>query len=98
MYTKEKGEPLNFIECLHLLRTLEKSKIIQVDPNNKDNLLIYRKAGDSFPEGWYSENIFNIAQDLVNNADDQRFLEDVLEKRGIALTFEILWPAILCDT
>lgn len=87
IYTKSIEEPLIFIECVQLLETLIENKIIQKDPNNKDNILVYRLAGTENPEGWYSENILTSASEIFHDEESQQFLRKLLEEKGIVLKF-----------
>lgn len=41
--------------------------LLHADPNNSNNILVYREAGTDSPEGWYSENILSVAGALVSN-------------------------------
>ena len=43
---------------------------LHLDPNNSDNIIIYRNKGEFSPEGWYSESITDIAYELLNNPDN----------------------------
>lgn len=87
-YTKSIDEPLIFIECIQLLETLIENGIIQKDPNNKDNILVYRLAGTENPEGWYSENILTSASEICHDEESQQFLRKVLEEKEISLKFK----------
>ena len=78
---------LSFSECLQLLVQLIEKEFIKADSNNKDNILIYRKAGNNSPEGWYSENIFSVAQELANDYNSQQRLQKVLEAKGFEPKF-----------
>ena len=79
---------MNFVECLQLLEVLIKNNIISIDENNKNNVLVYREAGEKFPEGWYSENIHSVARELVDDIKAQEYLRNVLSEKGIVLEFE----------
>lgn len=87
LYTKDMSEPLNFMECEQLLSKLIEEKYILKDPNNENNMLVYRKAGTTYPEGWYSENILSTASDLVNDLQGQKILRETLAKNGIEMQF-----------
>jgi hypothetical protein len=71
---------LNFYNCLCLLGELAKKDIITFDPKDKNRILVYRSEGKSTPEGWYSENIHDAAQELLRNPTDQKFLLAAYEK------------------
>ena len=49
-----------FLAFIYIAEELKKSGFLKQDPANKDNILVYRKAGDkNHPEGWYSENLLS---------------------------------------
>lgn len=87
-YTKSMDEPLIYIECVQLLEKLVENGYIQKDPNNADNILVYRQAGAENPEGWYTENLMSSAGDLMRDEKGQRFLRETLAKDGIEMQFK----------
>lgn len=87
-YTKSMDEPLIMYECMQLLDTLVKNGIIHRDPDNANNILVYMKADELNPEGWYSQNLMSAAQDLLDDIDGQQFLRRELENRNIDMVFE----------
>lgn len=89
-YTKSLKEPLIFYECLQLLDVLIKHNIVLRDPNNKNNVIIYRKAQGTNPEGWYSDNIHSVARELTHDIKGQKYLRKVLKTKGILLEFRPL--------
>ncbi|MBP0958576.1 MAG: hypothetical protein J5992_00435 [Oscillospiraceae bacterium] len=93
-YTKDLNEPLIFIECLKMLEVAVDNGILQRDPDEKNNILVYRAAGDDYhPEGWYSENIHSVAQELLEQVEDQIAIREALQERGIILEFPDVIPA-----
>ncbi len=94
VYSKNTDEKLNFYECLQLLEKLIENDIISKDPNNENNVLVYRMAGEPKelnPEGWYTENIFDTAHDLVNDEEGQHFLMQELVNKNVVMEFERPW-------
>ena len=71
---------LKFYECLELLKQLVEKDILKFDFDNPDNIIVYREAGSKYKEGWYSENIYNVAQELLNVGNSQQYLINILEK------------------
>lgn len=71
---------LNFYNCLCLLGEFAKNNIISSDPKDKNRILVYRSEGKNTPEGWYSENIHDVAQELLRNPTEQKFLLSAYEK------------------
>ncbi len=88
LYTKDMDEPLIYIECVQLLEKLVENGYIQKDPNNADNILVYRQAGVENPEGWYTENLMSSASDLMRDEKGQKFLRETLAKDGIEMQFK----------
>lgn len=88
LYTKDMDEPLIYIECVQLLEKLVENGYIKKDPNNADNILVYRQAGAENPEGWYTENLMSSASDLMRDEKGQKFLRETLAKDGIEMQFK----------
>ena len=56
--------------CLHL----DKDGFHRYKGQIRDNVLVYRGAGPEEPEGWYSENLMSLAQELRNDPNGQKEL------------------------
>lgn len=41
--------------------------LLQRDPKNEQNILVYKTEGSNGPKGWYSENLLEVAIGLVKN-------------------------------
>ena len=65
------NQKLNFYQCIQLLSALAEKEIIQRDPENKNNILVYRSAGTEYPEGFYSQNLLSTASELVDDEEGQ---------------------------
>lgn len=50
------------------------------DPNNQNNIVVYRMADSENPEGWYSQNILNIASELSGNHREFNILCEEINK------------------
>ena len=72
---------LNFYGCLSLLKELTNKDIIKFDIDNPDNILVYRDKSKIQKEGWYSVNIFTVAQELLNDGNSQQYLMSVYEEK-----------------
>lgn len=83
-------EKLNYYQCLQLLEKCVKEKVIIGDPapERASNILIYRNKGTKQPEGWYSENIFTVASELVDDEDGQKIILAALSEMGIEFSCE----------
>lgn len=88
IYTKSIEESLTFYECLQLIDKLIENNILMQNPDDKNCVLVYRAAGKANPEGWYSENVFDTAQELLNDIEGQRFLRQKLIDKNITLEFK----------
>lgn len=86
-YNKSLDEPLIFIECLQLIEKLIDIGVIQRVPDGSDRIAIYRAKGIEEPEGWYSENIFTVAQELLGDIEGQQYLRGILAEKGIKKPF-----------
>lgn len=86
-YTKPLKELLNYYECLQLLDTLLKHKIVYLDTKNNENVMVYRKASKSYAEGWYSVNKHMLACELLQDIKWQIKLRKDLKKQSIKLEF-----------
>ncbi len=88
-YTKDHSKRLKFYEILQLLTQMKEADLLHSDPENKNNILVYRAVGkNGKPEGWYSENIFSVAQELMDNYKSQQALWHVLEEHNFEPCFE----------
>lgn len=81
-------ESLTFYECLQLLSKMVECGMLMRDPNDKNRVLVYRAASGFNSEGWYSENIFDTAQDLFNDIEGQKFLMQELISNKVAMKIE----------
>lgn len=90
-YEVENDRTLNFIECVQLLNILKENEILNEDPSNKENLIIYHGKNEHLgymEEGWYSIPINDIASELRGDEEGQKYLRNILEENSIELVFE----------
>lgn len=66
-----------FLGLLYVMDEMLDKNIFQRDPNNPNNMLIYRTGSATTPKGWYSENICSATSDLFQ---DEKSMEYVLEE------------------
>lgn len=71
--------PLSFMECINLISSLVRIGVLHQDPEDRNNVIIYRNAGKNDPEGWYSQNIMSTAGELANSPQQQVSLFYALE-------------------
>lgn len=79
---------LTFFQCIELLEACVKSGILASDPSDANRILVYRDAGETEPEGWYSETVLSAAQELLDAPAGQQLLIKQLEKKGLAFDCE----------
>ena len=77
---------MTYFQCIKLLEACIKNGILASDPDDANRLLVYRGAGKTAPEGWYSEPVMSVAQELLLHTEGQELLVKELEKKGV--TFE----------
>lgn len=65
-FTQDKSE--TFMLIVAEIQDAISNGFLHADPNNSNNILVYREAGSRSPEGWYSENILSVAGDLALNS------------------------------
>lgn len=82
-------KPMDFQQCIQFVDTLIQKDLLQIDPDNKDNILVYREAGMKSPEGWYSENILSIASELADDINDQQNMLKALRDKIDASILDI---------
>ena len=70
-----------FLKIVEEINDLVKKGLLQVDPRNKNNILVYREKGDKNPEGWYSENIFDVASELLHDPDNYEAFKNAAREK-----------------
>lgn len=81
------GERLTFYECIQLLDKLAECDILMRDPNNKNNLITFRSADELNPEGFYTQAVIDVAQELYEDIEGQKFLIDELKTKDADFEF-----------
>lgn len=74
---------MTFFDAFNLLMMATNHGIVHREGSM---VFVYRQAGsppEENPEGWYKENITDIAQELMNDEEGQQVLIDALRKKGI---------------
>lgn len=74
-------QKMTYFQCIKLLEACIKNGILASDPDDANRLLVYRGAGKTAPEGWYSEPVMSVAQELLLHTEGQELLVKELEKR-----------------
>lgn len=74
-----------FLGLLYVVNEMLEKGIFQKDPNNQDNMLVYRAASPTHPEGWYSENIHSAVSDLFHDTESMDYVLHEAVSAGIAI-------------
>lgn len=72
-----------FLGLVNIVHELLKADVLQYDPKNHDNMLIYRSAGKDSPEGWYSQNILSAVSELFHDKEQMEYVLSVAKEKGI---------------
>lgn len=87
---REKRKP-KFIAYVKMLDALAEAELLSRDPNNHNNLLVYKEDVEmedgSVESGWFSENIFELAQELYNSEESMKELLSVVKEKGWTAMF-----------
>ena len=86
-----------YIDALFLINLCVKHGILQ---SRGSCVFIYRDAGanpEESPEGWYLEQIDDVACELMNDEEGQRALISALQERGVAFRTVDKRPIELTD-
>ena len=84
-YTKEiklEGKRVRYIDIVEQIEAAIDQGMIQRDPDDKDSILVYRSEGIETPEGWYSQNILDVASEMYHDQENySSFLSAVEESK-----------------
>lgn len=72
-----------FLGLTYIINELLKIDVLQYDPENHDNMLIYRSASENNPEGWYSQNILSAVSELFQDKEQMDYVLSVAADNGI---------------
>lgn len=77
---------INLLGYVQLLDALAEKEMIKRDPDNHNNLLIFKTDVEVEPgvlkDGYVSENIFEVATQLFHNPESYNELVEVLKDNG----------------
>ena len=76
-------EKKTFLGLVNIIRELLKQEILQYDPNNRNNMLVYYSGDSLQPEGWYSTNILQATSDLFHDKNQMAYVLQVAQNNGI---------------
>ena len=84
-YTKEiklEGKRVRYIDIVEQIEAAIDQGMIHHDPDDKDSILVYRSKGTAAPEGWYSQNILDVASEMYHDQENySSFLSAVEESK-----------------
>jgi hypothetical protein len=81
---------IKFIAYVNLLDALIQEGILKRDPNDRNRVIIYREhvKEEGLPEeGWFSMNVFEVAQELYDNRKCRDSLYESLKANGLTPEF-----------
>ena len=71
---------MKYIDSINLINlAIENDLIISID----EDILVYRKASDTKPEGWYIDSKEQIAHELMNDKKGQETIINSLKQIGV---------------
>ena len=77
---------INMLGYVQLLNALAEKGLMNRDPENHNNLLVFKTDVEVeqgvFKDGYVSENIFEVAAQLLHNPESYEELVKVLKNRG----------------
>lgn len=76
---------MKYIDCLNLINMSVQYDILK---EQDGKVFVYRDAGTKFPEGWFLEDKYIVAKELMEDNFGQELLIDALKKQGI--NFELM--------
>lgn len=57
----------NWLNIVKEIQKAVEEGLLKCDEENEDSIIIYRNGSNTAPEGWYVENIYDIASELATN-------------------------------
>lgn len=80
--TNEEITDVRYIDIVYDIHLALKQGIFQYDPHDQNRMMMYRSAGDSeHPEGWYSQNIMDVASELKYDLKQYQKFRKALDER-----------------
>ena len=86
MSNLKKPETLCFANMVEILDCAVKNGVITQNPEDRNEVAVYREAGSNIPAGWYWVNIFDAASELFEDKEGQDYFFEVFEKKSIEPT------------
>lgn len=74
-----KDMTIDYLTILGEIHEALKEEYLHQDENNPNNILIYRKAGENCKEGWYSQNVFEVATELLDKEDSYKEFKNAIK-------------------
>ena len=82
---KQIADDFNILCTVTLFNKLIEKSILSKDPNRPSNIIVYMRETDDHPEGWYSQNMFSAAEDLLADRSALEYVLKEANKNGIDL-------------
>ena len=77
------GNGRTFLGLLYVTEALIKKGLLHKDPDNPNNILIYRTGGNEGTEGWYSENIHSAMNETWHNREELEEFLSLATENGV---------------
>jgi len=84
-YEKTEVDKMTFIDAKILLKTAVDNKILIYACPEKTHIYMYHAANGNEPEGWYADNIDDVARSLMYDKEAQQLFVDKLKSVGVTV-------------
>lgn len=75
-----------FLQCVAEIHDAIHKGALMLDPNNKNNILVWRSGDENLPDGCYAQNILDVASELLadknNYASFRKVIAEYESKEG----------------
>ena len=78
----EKPSDFRFINIVEEIDEAISKGLLQRDPERDNNILVYRTDDKDNPEGWYSQNILDVASELFHNPKNYEEFKEAIANSG----------------
>lgn len=67
-----------FLQCIAEIHDAINKGSLMLDPNNKNNILVWRSGDENLPNGYYSQNILDVASELLDDMNNYASFRKVI--------------------
>lgn len=79
------ADAFNILCTVTLFEKMVEKEILVKDPKRPSNILVYMRGTNEHPEGWYSQNVFVAAEDLLSDRQSLKYVLGNAGEHGIDL-------------